>query len=451
MASKQQTAFLSILAAGFLVALKLITGIITGSLGLISAAVESSGDIFAAGLTFLALRLSDRPADSEHHFGHARVENLSALMEAIILMGGGLFIVFEAIQRLLGKGSHLHPTWPVFLVLVVVLIVDLSRTIISFRSAKEYSSAALRSNAFHFGIDFIGSLTVLIGLLFAAAGYAKADAISALMVSFLIFAAALRLIAENVGSLMDKAPAGAEAAARGEIDLITPSVEVRRIRVREAAGKHFTDVIVGVSATAALAESHLIADQVEDAVLRALPGSDVVVHVEPTEEGSLPVERVLAAALSIPGVREAHNVTLFELDGHREVSIHIKVPGDMSLKEGHEVGESVEEAIIERVPGVKAVQTHLEPLEGHTHGRVPNNEETDSLEEVIREVSEMHGARVDSVRFLQGEKGIIGFVDLGFSEKDISVSAAHERASEIERRIHQKERLIRELVIHTEP
>lgn len=451
MNGKQRTALLSVGAALLLVTLKLATGLISGSLGLVSAAVESSGDLAAALLTLWAVRLADSPADDDHPFGHARVENLSALAEGVILLGGGLFVVFEALRRLTGSSSSdLKPTLPVFLVLAVIVVVDLSRTIVSFRSAGLHGSAALRANAFHFAADLAGSAAVIAGLSLAALGHPHADAVAALFIALLIFAASGRLLFENVQSLMDKSPVGAEQAVREAISTLASPLEVRRVRVREAAGRPFVDIVVALSATAALAESHEVSDQVEAAVLNALPGADVIVHVEPTAKGSLPIERVLAAALSVPGVREAHNILLFEVGGSREVSIHLKVPGDLTLADGHSIGLQVEEAIIVQVPGVSNVQTHLEPLDGHTVGRTPTASEQEPLATTVREVAAEHDAEVQEVRFFDGERGMVGFVTLSFPGQ-LTVKEAHERASQIERRVHRKERRIRELVIHTEP
>jgi divalent metal cation (Fe/Co/Zn/Cd) transporter len=208
----------SIAAATLLVVLKLGTGIFTGSLGLISAGIESSGDVVAAVLTFFAIRLGGRPADVDHPYGHRRAENLGALGEAAILAGGGVFIVTEAIGQLTGGTESLHARWYVFVVIGVAILIDVSRIVVSLRTARKYRSAALRSNAFHFAGDMAGSVAVLGGLTAVAAGFKAGDAVAALIVACIIFAvaalivaciifaAAGRLIYENARVLMDTAP-----------------------------------------------------------------------------------------------------------------------------------------------------------------------------------------------------------------------------------------------------
>src|SRR4051812_32412120 len=194
---RSRTALVSIAAAFLLVVLKLGTGVVTGSLGLVSAGIESSGDVVAAVLTFFAIRLGGRPADAGHPYGHRRAENLGALGEAAILLGGGVFIVAEAIRQLREGGHPLDARWYIFAVIGVALLVDFSRIAISLRTARLYRSAALRSNAFHFAGDMAGSVAVLCGLIAVAAGFDQGDAVAALVVAAIIFIAAARLVHEN--------------------------------------------------------------------------------------------------------------------------------------------------------------------------------------------------------------------------------------------------------------
>src|SRR5438067_1499465 len=178
-AGQTRTTAVSVAAAAVLVVLKLGTGLVTGSLGLVSAGIESSGDVVAAILTLLAVRLAIRPADEGHPYGHRRAENLAALGEAAILTGGGSVVVAQAINRLTGGGETLSTRWYVFAVIGIALAVDASRVLVSARSATRYRSAALRSNALHFAGDMAGSLAVLAGLVAVAAGFKDGDAIAA--------------------------------------------------------------------------------------------------------------------------------------------------------------------------------------------------------------------------------------------------------------------------------
>src|SRR5439155_15473511 len=253
-------------------------------------------------------------------------------------------------------------TWYAFALIGAAMAVDVVRTTISWRTARRYASPALASNALHFASDFAGSTAVLVGLVLVRAGHPRADAVAALFVALLVLSAAARLMLRNVDVLMDRAPADALDAARDAIGGIMPEVDLRRLRLRQSAGRHFADVVIGVSPEAAVGQGHAAADAVESAVRRALPEADVVVHVEPRGSEAEIRERAHAAALVVGRVREIHNVSVLNVGGATEIALHLKLPGELPLEEAHALASEVERAIVEAVPEVDAVQTHLEPL-----------------------------------------------------------------------------------------
>jgi cation diffusion facilitator family transporter len=448
----RRAALVSVIAASALVVLKLATGLATGSLGLVSEALHSGTDLVAALLTFFAVGVAGRPADPGHQYGHGKAEHLAALAEAGILVLASLVIVWRALAHLLGGSeTGVEATWYAFLVIGIVIAVDLSRTIVSARASRRYASAALASNALHFGSDLVGSVAVLVGLLLVRAGHPGADSLAALLVAVLVLVAAGRLMRRNVDVLMDRAPAEAEEAARSAISGLRPPVELRRLRMRQAAGRHFADVVIGVPPGAAVGQGHAAADAVEEAVQRALPASDIVVHVEPqTDEAELR-ERAQAAAMRVPQVREVHNVSVLEVGSGTEVSLHLKLPGDLSLEQAHDVAEEVERAILESVPEVGSVQTHLEPLAEPGAGEAPADVDVEPDVRLVRRiVREATGSEPRELRFLQTDEGLVAFLTLGL-DPITPLSEAHARASEIEERIRRERPDIADVIVHTEP
>jgi cation diffusion facilitator family transporter len=441
----------SIAAAGLLVALKLGVGLAAGSLGLVSAGVESRGDVVAAVLTFFAVRLGGRPADAGHPYGHRRAENLGALGEAVILLAGGIVVSAGAVAHLLGGGVVPDAQWYVFLVIALALVVDLSRTVVSFRTARQYGSAALRSNAFHFAGDMAGSVAVLIGLLLVRAGFPQGDAIAALVIAGIVFVAAERLIAENANVLMDRTPAEAREAAEGAIAALGGDIELTRLRLRESAGRYFADVVVAVAPGEAVVEGHRAASLVEEAVESVLPGSDVVVHVEPRRSGLELRDRVLAIALAEPLVRETHDVTIFDDDdGSVTVSLHLKFPADLDLRTAHAVAERVERAIRAR-PRVTDVKTHLEPLELPLRARPADQHAEDrAVAEIRRLLAERGGIELRSVRLLSTEAGRVVFLTACVGPA-ASLVDAHRLAGELEDQLRRQLPDIADVVVHTEP
>jgi cation diffusion facilitator family transporter len=361
-----RTALVSVGAAVVLIAIKLIAGISANSLALISEAVHSCADLVAALLAFLALRVAGRPPDADHPYGHGKAEHLSALIEGMMLVAASAVIIYEAVTRLVVGGTAVTPSPWVFAVVIVIIGIDAARAITSWRASRRHHSAALAAGAVHFVSDMAGSLAVLIGLIAVEAGYPGADAVAALVVAALVLIASGALLRQNADILLDRAAADDVTAARAAIaDL--GDVETRRLRLRSAGGHHWADVVVAVPPGAALAQAHATADLVEDALERALPGIDAVVHVEP---GTGPVtERVRAAAQGVSGVREVHNVQLLDVDGHTEVSLHLKLPAETRLADADAAAHQVQAAVRTEVPEVVSVRTHVEPLttEGAGH------------------------------------------------------------------------------------
>ena len=445
MSPQRRTALASVLAAVVLIALKLGAGVASGSLGLVSEAIHSGTDLVAALLTLFALGVAGRPADVGHPYGHGKAEHLAALAEGAILVLASLFISYRAIERLAGSAEHdVEATWYAFLVIGIVIAVDASRTTVSWRASRRYGSAALEASAFHFASDLAGSAAVLVGLAFVAAGYPGADSVAALFVAVLVLLAAGRLMRSNVDVLMDRTPDDAYEAAREAIAAVDPPVELRRLRLRRSSGRHFADVVIGVPPGAAVGQGHAAADRVERAVESALPESDVVVHVEPRMEEELR-ERILAAALAVPRVREVHNVRVVTVNGGVEVGLHIKLPGELPLPEAHEVASELERAVARAVPAVVSVQTHLEPLREPATGERLTETDERAVVQIVRELT---GEPPREVRFIETPEGVLLFVTVRVARS--SLAEAHQQASEIEERI-RAEVDVADVVVHTEP
>ena len=449
MSPQRRTALVSVVAACVLIGLKLGTAIGTNSLGLLSEAAHSGTDLVAALLTFVAVGVSVRPADPGHAYGHGKAEHLAALAEAGILVILSLAIAWRALWRLTGLAhGQVDPKTYALVVLGVVIVIDVSRAVVSYRTARRTGSPALQANALHFASDFAGSTAVLIGMILARHGEHWADSAAALFVAVLVLLAAARLMRVNVDVLMDRVPSEAEAAALQAIGALDPPVELRRLRMRQAAGQQFADVVIGVSPGAAIGQGHAAADAVEAAVHRALPDSDVVVHVEPAGDDAALRERALAAAQRVPRVREIHNLSVLRVGASMQVSLHLKLPGELALDDAHEIATEVERAIISSVPEVDAVQTHLEPLAEPAVGRVGDGAADRALiEQIVRETT---GAAPRELRFLDTDDGLLAYLTLGL-DPHTSLADAHARASEIEERIRRERPEITDVIVHTEP
>ena len=447
MSPQRRTALVSVGAACLLIAVKLVAGLSSGSLGLLAEAAHSGTDLAAALVTFFAVSVAVRPADRSHPYGHGKAENLAALGEGAFLIIVSVAIAASAIARLTGAIEYeLRVTGWTFAAIALVLVIDSSRMTISYRAARRHRSDALLASSLHFGTDLAGTLAVLAGLVVASLGYPGGDAVAALFVAVLVVLAAVRLVRRNLDPLMDQAPVVAEHDARRAIAALEPPVELRRLRVRRAGAGYFADVVIGVAPGAAVGQGHAAADRVEAALRATLPDADVVVHVEPAGLEAGIRERALAAALVVSHVREIHNLAVLEVGGRTEVSLHLKLPGDLTLERAHEIAELVEKAILDAVPEVGSVQTHLEPLAEEASGEEVAVDQK-AVEAAVRAET---GASPRELRFVRTDDGLVAFLTLGLAGED-TLTDAHARASAVEERVRSAVPEIADVVVHTEP
>jgi cation diffusion facilitator family transporter len=432
MSTARRTALLSFLAALALVATKLLVGLATSSLGILAEALHSGLDAVAALLSLYAVGVAERPPDEQHQYGHGKAQHLAALSEAAILAAVAIWIGFEAVMRLRSGGGDVQPEWYAFVLLFGVLIVDAARWSVSFRTGTRERNAALLASAWHFASDFAGTTAVLIGLALVSAGYPRADAVAALTVAGLVLVAAARLALRNIDALMDRAPSGLDRQI-GQIAQAVPGVaEVRSVRVREAGGESFADVVIGVSRLEGLERSHQTMDEVEDAVRSQIGPAQVTVHVEPSTGAEAPNERVAAAALRVPGVVETHNISVLEQGtGGRAITLHVRLPEDMPMREAALTVERLKREIRSEF-GVARVYAHVEPSALSAQPARDIGAEQPQLvraaSEAVTRVAGQGAAEV--VVYRQGERLLV--VTSLRAEPGRSVREAHVLASRVE-------------------
>ena len=281
MNEKNFAAFLSVLAASALTLLKVVVGLLTGSLGILSEALHSTLDMVAAAMTFFAVKMSDKPADKEHTFGHGKIENLTALVEAVLLLVVCAWVVYEAVSRLLFDKSAFSISGWAFAVVLISIVVDFFRARHLSAMAKKYKSQALEADALHFSTDILSSFVVLFGLLGAQFGYFAADSVAALGVSVIVAVVAFRLASRAVSELLDTAPSGVVE----RIDDILKTIEEvhywHDLRVCSHGAEYHIDVNVHVNSELSIVQAHAISERIEEAIQRELGISKISVHIEP--------------------------------------------------------------------------------------------------------------------------------------------------------------------------
>lgn len=281
---KKSVALVSVFAAVFLTLSKAVIGILTGSLGILAEALHSGLDLVAAVITYFSVRISDKPADREHQFGHGKVENLSALVETLLLLVTCAWIIYEAISRLLSGRVHIEVTYWSYIVVIVSIIIDFTRSRALMKVARKHNSQALEADALHFSTDIWSSAVVFLGLICANIGWHAADSIAALIVAAIVIYVCYRLGKRAIDVLLDRAPEGLEDTVYATVAEIPEIASVENIRVRSSGADVFVDLSISVDPALSISEAHDIADRFESLLCSRIPRCFVHLHQEPRRQ-----------------------------------------------------------------------------------------------------------------------------------------------------------------------
>ncbi len=450
---KERIALTSIAASGGLALAKAVVGVMSGSLALLSEAAHSALDFVATVMTYFAVRISGKPADAEHHYGHGKVESVTALVTTALLFLLSGVVIWEAAQRLAtGQGHAAEATILAFAVILVSIVVDFFRARALYRVAQASASQALEADALHFDSDLWSSLAVLIGLGGVALGFPWADSVAALAVAGLICVAGWRLGKRTVDTLTDAAPQGASERVSAIVQHVRGVVAVERVRVRPVGAVLFVDLTVAVSRTLPLDRVAALKTEIDAAVRAEMPQAEVVVTVEPR---ALSDETVLERVMVIARNRAlaVHHVTVHAIGERLSVSLDLEVAGDLPLGVAHEIADGLEAAVGEELGPEVEVETHIEPLQiDRQSGRDAPAERSTAVRAALNElaaglglVRDVHDVRVRET--VDGE--IVNFhcrVD-----PSLTVHEAHEKVDEVERGLRRRWPSIKRVIGHAEP
>jgi cation diffusion facilitator family transporter len=450
---KRAVALHSLLSAIAITFLKLIVGLSTRSLGILSEAAHSGLDLVAAFVTLLSVRVSDKPADAEHQYGHGKVENFSAFIETGLLLLTCIWIVWEAVLRLGGyRSPHIQPSLAAFGVLFASMAVDWWRSRALKKIARKYNSQALEADALHFSTDIFSSAVVALGLALVLAGnsWVKADAISALIVSGVIVYVSSRLGRQTIDALLDAAPAGYRGRIVDAVLKINGVIEVERVRIRRAGNRYFADLTVGLTRSVTFQRSGQVVAEVEAAVRGILPEADVVIHSVPRETGHENIfDRIRAVAMR--NNFNVHDVSVQDLAGRLHVEQHLELDENLSLKQAHDLATSIEAEMRREVPEISTILTHIEsePATIESGEKVARNAALEQkLKPIVREfpeVLDMHDIEIKRVR----DKV---YMSCHCTMPDgLPLSRVHDVATALEIRFKQVAPELFKVLIHPEP
>jgi cation diffusion facilitator family transporter len=453
MNAKEKAALGSIATSAVLTVAKAAIGLLTGSLAILSEAGHSFLDLSATVLTYFAVRISGKPADAEHQYGHGKVESVSALAETALLFVLSVVVIWEAVQRLIGAQTHaVEATAAAFAIIAASVVIDFFRARTLRRVAGETSSEALEADALHFGSDMWSSVAVLIGLAGVALGYSWADAAAAIVVAVFICIAGWRLGRRTVNTLTDTAPAGVSEKVAAIARQMPGVVAVERVRARPAGPALFIDLGVAVSRTLPLDRVSAIKERLTRDIRSEMPNAEVTITTEPRALDNETVrERVMVIARDL-GLA-IHHVAVQAISGQLSVSADLEVDGTQSLTAAHEIASRLEEAVRQELGTNVEVETHIEPLPADvlagrdaTAARV--GEVRAALAALAADISDLH--EVHDVRVRETADGEIVNFHCGV-DPALSVSAVHDMVDALERRLRRQFPTIQRVIGHAEP
>ncbi|HEV2177677.1 MAG TPA: cation-efflux pump [Terriglobia bacterium] len=455
---KQSVALGSLGVAAVLTSLKIVAGLLTGSLGILSEAAHSALDVVAAAVTYLSVRAADKPADSSHPFGHGKIESLSAFIETGLLLVVCGWMITEAVRRLFFRGVEVEPSVWAFAVMLVSVTLDTFRSRALFRVARKYDSQALEADALHFSMDVYSSTAVILGLALVSVArlrhlpaLKRADPLAALVVAAITIYISARLGKRTVDALVDAAPAGASGRIARGIAGLPGVVEHDRIRVRGSGQQLFVDLRVTLESNIPFEHAQLVVESVERKVREIFPGADVTIHAAPRKPAvSDLVERIRAVAH-----REnflVHDVTAYIVKGRVKVSLDLEVDPGLSLEAAHGRATRLEAEIERQLPEVDEVTVHIEPLLRRVEAADEARAVAAGMERELMNIARDTPGLVDCHSLEAHTVGANVLVSLHCTlDPSLPVARVHDITEDLEFRFRKEFPQISKVSIHAEP
>jgi cation diffusion facilitator family transporter len=454
---KRAVAGNSVLAALAITTLKIVVGATTGSLGILSEAAHSGLDLVAAVITFFSIRVSDKPADADHQYGHGKVENFSAFIETGLLLLTCIWIIYEATKRLFFHHMEIEPSVAAFVVMFISMGVDFWRSRALGRIAVKYDSQALEADALHFSTDIWSSGVVVLGLLLVLLGrryqvgwLRDADPLAALMVAGLVVSVSWRLARRTIDALLDAAPAGVRNKIISAVSKVDGLLEIDRVRIRRAGNRYFADLSIGMARNVTFQRSEQVAGAVTAAVHNVLPDADVVVHSIPRAgQGENIFDRVRGVATRHNF--NVHDVSVQDLNGRLHVEQHLELDERLSLKEAHDSVTMLEAEIRNEVPEISSILTHIEsePATIETGDPVVRDpvlvKRLKAIAGEFPDILDMHDVELKRVR-----DRLYVSCHCTFSD-ELPISRVHDIQTDLEIRFKQDAPELFRVLIHPEP
>jgi cation diffusion facilitator family transporter len=449
---KKLAAMSSVIAAIFLTAVKLIIGLKTNSLGILSEAAHSGLDLIAAIITYLAVTVADKPPDREHQYGHGKVENVSALVETILLVLTCVWIIQEAVKRLVTHTAHVEVSYYSYGIMILAIIIDFGRSRVLYRVAKKYNSQALEADALHFSSDIWTSAVVIFGLFCVSQGYSIVDPIAAVAVAVLILLVSYRLGRRTIDALVDRVPPGLYDTILDAIKEVEGVEEVKNVRLRSSGAKVFAETAVAIRRTMPFENMHDVVNAVRDRIHLTHPDIDVVVHASPVETEDESIAEKVRMLVLKKGLRPPHNMEVHNTNGKYYLDFDVEFPYGKTFQDAHAITHEIEGEIQSLIPSIGAITIHLEEIQSQEKELMNATDLENVLREAIREkvLSDSEIIDCTDVTLLKSDEEYNVSIICGI-DKTFTLGKVHQIVTRVETDLYARFKELNRVTIHAEP
>lgn len=447
----KKIAMFSILVSIFLVIIKVTVAYFTNSIGVFSEALNNGLDLVTVLVTYMAIRISTRPADKDHTYGHGKYENLSAFLEIVIISALSFFIIYKSIQRIIYKNIVLNLNWYVFLILIISIFLNIIRVFYVGRAARKYNSFAFKADFLNYSSDIVSSTIVIIGLFMANAGIYVADPIASIIVSIIILTFSLRLSIRILGNLLDYIPKEVTDKVMWILKEIPEIKSVDKLKIHEVGNIKFINLEICLKSNLYSSQVENIKDKIKNKISSGVPESEIILETKsPTTEDNIEAY-VKEIILNQQHVKDIHNIYIYNVDNYIDISIHLELNRYLKLEKTEKLTKVAENKIKEKIGNIRSVYIHIEDARSEEDWKDITKESEKLISNIKKEISSyVNPETCHSFTILEKE----GLCNLAFHcrlKKSLDLKKAHLIVTKIEDDIKKKFENISEISIHVEP
>lgn len=448
---KKKVALFSLLLSIFLVITKIAIAYFTNSIGVFSEALNNSLDIVTVLITYIAIRISTRPADKDHTYGHGKYENLSAFLEIIIISALSFFIIYKSIQRIVYRNFVLNLNWYVFLILIISIALNIIRVFYIGKAAIRYNSFAFKADFLNYTSDIISSTIVVIGLLVANTGFYLADPIASIIVSIIVLIFSSRLLISTVRNLMDYIPREITDRVMEILKEVPEVKSVNKLKIHEVGNIKFINLEICLKSNLYLSQVERIKEKIKNKIRINIQGSEIILETKSLPSKDNIEAYVKEIILNQLYVKDIHNIFIYNVDNQIDISIHVELNKYLKLEETEKLTKVTEEKIKEKIWNIRSIYIHIEDSRsGESWNDITKKSER-LITKIKKEISlYVNPQTCHNFTILEKE----GLYNLAFHcrlEKSLDVKEAHSIITKIEDNIKRKFENISEISIHVEP